>query len=97
MLQADVPVVIVNYDQDSFCGREKYPNWHRTMGGAASQPPGTRMELRRENVHIIYQAGPHENGQFETLFDSMARGTAPSKDLELAWEAYWQLDRLAEY
>lgn len=86
LCQLDIPVVIVNFVSDTFCGGSEYAVWNHYLVTAKEQE-GTELLQRRPNVTILFEEGTHSDGA--AMFSNLQLHARASRDLFLAWQGYW--------
>ena len=85
-MQVTIPTVIVQFEQDYFCNKLKYPNWCAQWALAGSAGAGTQPGLKRQ--WVLFYDVPGDHAAAEDLATMSALGLG-GEQLAEVWEAFW--------
>ena len=80
MMEAKVPLVIVQFQQDYFCNPTKYPNWYGRIFAAVS------ADRAAPSFFFLNLPGDHDKAEDLAVH---ARYEAHGPELSVVWQSFW--------
>ena len=79
MLEARVPIIIVQFQQDVFCNPQRYPNWYGNIIAA--------VQAQRARQDFVFLNLPGGHDCCETLATQSGADYGP--ELRVVWQGFW--------
>ena len=80
VIEAKVPLMIVQFQQDSVCNPQLYPNWYGRIWSA--------VQARRAEPSFFFLNLPGDHNDCEKLA-TLSRWVDYSTELHVVWESFW--------
>ena len=81
-LQADIPVWLIQFQQDECCSIQQFIMYHSTFNAAMAAEPGALPGTRKEHVHWFTIPGVHIDGKPPVFSLSLAEVRGCTEQLQ---------------